>query len=465
MKLETQPRDDHQMQITAEMDAETLEQYRHRAGRKIAQQAKIPGFRPGKAPYDVIRRTYGDEVITQEAIELLVDDMYPEILKQADIKPSGPGSLEQIISIDPPKLSFIVPLEPVVAVGAYRDIRHEYNLPEVTEEEIEQFLTRLRRSYSTAEPVERAAQQGDQVACKVSAAFTQPAEGEAAQIIEDSPLTVEIGGEEEETAWPFAGFGEYLVGLAAEQDKTFVYPYPEDSPYDKLRGKEVEFSVHVESVKEMKLPELDDEFASTLGQFENIEAVRKAVQESIENQHRQTYDNQYYEELLEKITADSTVKYPPHMLEEEIEEVLKSMEENLSRQHVDLETFLKIRETTREKYIEEEVKPIAEKRLTRSLLMDELVRSENIELGQDELQEAFSQALNELSQTVDLSKIKAKDRQKRIANAVAMEATSRLMSQRLLERLKALATGKADEPKESETAAESAPAEDAEATA
>jgi len=451
LKTETQIREDHQAEIIAEMEPELLEKYRRQAARKIAQKARIPGFRPGKAPFDVVRRMYGDDTLNQEAIELLTDDLYGSILDEAGVEPSGPGTLKEILSLDPVKLSFIVPLKPQVELNAYRDIRQEYTAPVLDEAEVDEFLTRLRRGQSSAEPVERAAQNGDQVYLQLSAHLTTPVEGEPSEIIAATHHDLVIGEEAEEgrEPWPFPGFGEHLIGLAAGQEHTFTYLYPEESPYDKLRGKEAEFHVTVESVKELKLPELNDEFAQSLGSFENVEALRQRVHEQLDAQHKSEYEDQYYEELMDKIVAQATIKYPPHMLQEEIESVAQSVEQNLGRRGLDLETYLKLIKTTREEFIEKEIKPQAEKRLVRTLVMDKVVEVEEIEVKEEDVRAAFNETFMEMGNSVDLTKFKTKASQQQLASAVAMQAASRVMNQRTLERLKAIATG---QPESSETA-------------
>ena len=117
MKIETTTRDDHQVRIVAEFDPEFMEKFKHQAARKISQNAHIPGFRPGKAPYDVVRRTYGEDAIEKEAIEIMLDEVYPQVLKEAAIEPAGVGNLEEIISQNPPKFAFVVPLMPKVDPG------------------------------------------------------------------------------------------------------------------------------------------------------------------------------------------------------------------------------------------------------------------------------------------------------------------------------------------------------------
>ena len=107
MKIDQKPRDDQQVEVIVDCSNEELEQFSVKAAKNISRESKIPGFRPGKAPVSVVRRMYGDEYIQNRAIEMMVDDIYPKMLDEAKIKPSGPGSLEKIISTNPPSFSFL----------------------------------------------------------------------------------------------------------------------------------------------------------------------------------------------------------------------------------------------------------------------------------------------------------------------------------------------------------------------
>jgi len=168
LKIEVQSQEDHQVKIIAEFETSQLEEYKIHAARKLGQNTRVPGFRPGKVPIDILRRVIGEETIQQQAIEDLIDEQYPKVLDEAEIKPSGAGSLEELISLDPPKFSFLVPLEPEVHLGNYKDTRLEYNLEPVTDQEITEYLNQMRTTYATAEPVERPATEGDLVYIKLS---------------------------------------------------------------------------------------------------------------------------------------------------------------------------------------------------------------------------------------------------------------------------------------------------------
>ncbi len=144
MKFEKKELKDNQVEITVEADNDQFQKAKFKAAVSISKGSKIPGFRPGKAPYDVVKRTYGEEVIEERAIELLVNQIYPDLLKEAEINPHGPGNLEEIVSKDPPKFRFVIPLEPSVDLGDYKSVRLAYKLPKVAKAESEKVLNNLQ---------------------------------------------------------------------------------------------------------------------------------------------------------------------------------------------------------------------------------------------------------------------------------------------------------------------------------
>jgi len=148
---------DHQVQITVNFNQETFEQFKNKAARTISSRSKVPGFRPGKAPLDVVKRIYGEEYLNEEALELLVHEKYPLLLDEAQVKPAAAGKLEKVEKLDPPHLVFIVPLEPVVKLGKYQEIQKKFEPPQIEEKEIDEVIHNLQLNYATAEKVEREA--------------------------------------------------------------------------------------------------------------------------------------------------------------------------------------------------------------------------------------------------------------------------------------------------------------------
>lgn len=438
-----------------------MEGFKRRAARKISQETKIPGFRPGKAPFDIVRRMYGDKAIETQAVELLIDDQYAKVLDEAGIKPGAPGALEEIISTDPVKLSFIVPLAPEVTLGDYQSIRKPYEMPAVSDEQVTEYLRRVQTSYATAEPVERASEKGDLVYYKLSGRLTNPAEGEDAEIIKDGPAQTIIGEDTlSDKDWPFAGFSEELIGLAANDEKTVRHTFSQDEADEKLRGREVEYRVTIQSIKALHLPELDDEFAQTMGDFATFAELKDSVVKQLTVNAMQEYDQKYFDELFDLIGAVCTVKYPPQVLEEEKNLILEHLKEDLSKNNLDLETYLKLINTNTEAFMAEQVTPSAEKRLLRSLVLEEIGRAEKIALADNEVHEAVNGTLRQLSATPGFNPKKLTDR---LVNAIAMDAVSRLYNQRILRRLKSIATGEPEEaPVANEEPAEATPGDESE---
>jgi trigger factor len=455
LKINLEPRDDHQVKIIAEFETSSLDQYKGKAARRIASKAKIPGFRPGKAPYDVIARFYGEPAIEEDAIELMMEEVYPDILTEAKISPAAPGMLEDVDKGDPIKFTFVIPLEPTVDLGSYREIRKAYTPEPVTEEQVDEFIQRLRRTYATAEPIERPAEVGDLVYVKVNATIINPSENDKPELLKDSPLQLVIGeNDPEDNGYPYTGFGDELIGLSANQEKTFRYTYTQDSKFENLRGKEVEFHVLLQNVKKLTLPEENDEFAKMFGEYESFEQLKEGAKQQLAARQQSDYDLTYFEDLLDEVAQKATVKFPPQVLEHEMEHIVESVTHDLSHQHMDLETYLKTIKKEKEAWMEEDVKPAAVKNLTKSLVIQELSKVEGIKFENEDLQAEVTNMLVEMQQNTEPKALEKQLKNKDFINAVTMEAASRVINRKTFERMKEIATGTFIESKEEDKAVE-----------
>ncbi len=451
LNIELEQLEDHQVKVVATFEQEVMEQYKRRAARKISEKSKIPGFRPGKAPFDVIRRTYGDDAINEQAIEMIVDEKYSDVLEEAKVIPGAPGRLDEVVSVEPPKFVFIVPKEPEVVLGDYLAVRKSYELQPVTDEDLERIMQNLRESYSTSESVDRPAKLGDMVYCQLLGKIVDPKEDEKEVFIDNISFEIVVGGNNADPdTWPFEGFSKKLVGMAKGEEKTFEHKYPKDNSDDSLKGRKASFTIKVEEVKALQLPEVDDAFAKQLGGFENVDALRIQIRDQAEHQRKHEYDDIYYDELIEKLVSESVVKFPPQILEEETKDVLKSFEDNLGRRKMDLDAYLKINETTKEAFLEDEVKPAAVKRLSRSLVLSEIAKEEKIKVEQDELKNMVTMQMDSLLRSPGFEKVRGQQEIDRLASAVMMDAANHLYNQKTLDRLQAIATGQADSKTESE---------------
>jgi trigger factor len=404
-------------------------------------------------------------------MDILVDDIYPKILDQAEIKPAAAGSLEKIEELDPPKLTFRVPLAPEIDLGDYRSIRLPYEWSAPGEVELENALTEMQQMYATTETVERPVEVGDYVMVDVKGERAKPKdEADLSIALSRMGYALVVRAEAKDDEWPYPGFSKILVGMVPDETETVKHKYPKDDPNESLRGETVNFEVTMKTVRSMTLPELDDEFAKTAGQFETLDQLKEALKNELETRSKAEYDDKYYLDLIDQVKAGATIKYPPQVIEHEAEHVVDDLRQRLTQQGLDLDTYFKMRETTQEQFMEEEARPVAIKRLERSLILDQLAHEEKVEVDEGSLQSEFGMTLNELqNQGLNLGEMRGGKRsQKQVAEAIAMESASRLITRRTLERIKAIATGEYKpeeaeaEEQPQEASAEETPAETAE---
>jgi trigger factor len=447
LKIETHPLEDHQVTLIVELEPEKMEGAKHRAARRLSEKKTIPGFRPGKAPYDVVVRNFGENVIVEEAVDLLLDDVYPQALEEAKLEPGAPGSLEKVENLEKsPKFTFKVPLAPEVTLGDYREIRLPYEWGEPGQEKVDESIEELRQMYAKTESVDRPIQKGDFVLIDLKGVKVKAGEGEA-PLLDRPGLPVFIRPDEKPDEFPFVGFSNELVGLSAGDGKTFSHKYPKDYKDDSLKGLNLTFDVNVKMVRGSILPELNDDFAKQVGPFENLQALRDAIKANLATQSKAQYDDEYFSKLMEKIKEGAEIKYPPQLVDHEVEHVIEDLKSRLAGQNLDLAAYLKTREMDEQKFIAEEARPIAIKRLERSLVMDEIAKVEKIEVSQEMLQSSFQQTWGEYQDDPGFQKLARGKSQppKQIMNAVAMESANRAFVQLTLNRLKDIATGKAAE--------------------
>ncbi|MEJ2305370.1 MAG: trigger factor [Anaerolineales bacterium] len=448
MKIETQPLEDHQVKLVVEVEPEPFEKAKRRAASRLSRRTKIPGFRPGKAPYQIVQRHIGEEVILEESLDILLKDLYPKIIEEAEIEPHGPGKLENVVSVDPLKLEFVVPLASEVELGDYRSIRFPYEPEETTEQDVEDVLQDLRHRQAMDEPVERPAQEGDHVYIRLSAERVIAEEGQDPALIADRPQSLLIASEDDdmENEWPFSGFSRELIGMSPGDEKSLTHTFPEDSDYEALKGVTAEFKVTMEEVKSRTLPELNDEFAQSVGDYAGLEELRSEIRNSLEQQNKKTYDDDYDDKILNEVVEQSTIKYPPQMLEEEIDEVLHQLEHRLESQNLDLDTYLMTREMD-EDDLREEVKPVAEKRLKRSLVLLEISKKEDVDISPDEVQAETERALDILSRTMSEKDLRKLSTEQLVPNLVSNIMVDMRIS-KTSERLRSIAKGEEEASEE-----------------
>ena len=444
LKIETQLLEDHQAKVVVEFEPESLEQAKRRAARQIAKRTKIPGFRPGKAPYNIVQRHVGDEALVEEGIEILVNDQYPEILKEADIQPYGPGKLENISNLNPVTLEFIVPLAAEVELGDYLSVRFPYEQPVVSEQEIESVIQNLRQRMAVEEKVERPIEEGDRVHLRLSA-IRQGNEESGIPLISERnhSLVVALKSEDNRNEWPFSGFSRELIGMSKGDHKTLVNTFSEESEYESLRGVTASYEIKIEDVMSRTLPEPGDEFAQTVGEYEDYAALIKDIRETLERQATQNYNNEFDDQVVNTVIAQSIVKYPPQMLEDETNEVIHQMGHRLENQGLDLETYKKTRGLD-DQGLHEEAQPVAESRIKRSLVLHKIATEEDIQVSQEELQAETGRTLEAMAGYMDKEQLRKLTTDQNYVSGLLGNIMAEMRVEKTLDRLRAIARGEMD---------------------
>jgi len=465
LNIQTERLEDHQIKLLVEADPADWEKAKRQAARKLAKRVKIPGFRPGKAPYPVIVKHLGEAAIIEEGLDILVDEIYPRILDEAEVEPYGPGRLENVTSFDPPAMEFIVPLKPEVELGDYKSIELPYEPPEVSDDDVEEVIENLRERSAEAEAVERPAEEGDVVYLRVSAKRLDIEDEEEATLYSGQFSSARLGEENSATDRQFfEGFSKHLVGLAPQEEKTFTYTYPDDYEDEELRGVEVEFHVLVTNVQSFKLPELNDEFAQEVSEFKTLEELRADIRKHLEEQALSEYQEEYSDEVVEKLVESSTIHYPPQAVEHEKQHVLNNLEMRLAQQGLSLELYKEFSGQSEEEF-ETDLTEIAEQNIKRELVLSEVAKAEEIELDPDKFNETSTTVLNTI--TAEMTPKQVRDLQKKggIANLLSNIAMD-LTLQRTVEYLSTIARGepwppeKDEDEDEPETEAEEIAAEE-----
>lgn len=461
MKIENTLQEDHQIRLTVEVEPEVLNSSKKKAARRIAQKVKIPGFRPGKAPYNVIQRQIGDAAILEDAIDLLLEDYYPKILEEAGVSPYGPGSLQEIKSMEPPTFEFLVPLAPEVTLGDYRAIRMSMENRVATDEDVDRVLENLRQQQASVEPVERAVEEGDLTYITLSAERKTTGDTGNEPLIAERRYPVLIDKPETDTSeeWPFPGFSRKLLGLNLGEEAAFEHVFPSEYEIEELRGATGVYKVRVEETKSRRLPDLNDEFVKSVSSHETVDLLREEILKSIQADYDSSAQAEFETGVLGKVVEGSSTKYPPQLLSHELEHMVEDLERELTGQGMDLDLYLKTREISREK-LEEELTPRAVERIGRGLVLMELARAENIEVSKETAQERLNQTILEIQQSLpeqDVRRLLSGDSLQNLANRIITDEVTRLT----LERIGKIARGESveTENKVEESVAEEVPAD------
>ena len=371
--------DSHEILLTVQVAPERVDKDLRAMARKLGKKVRIPGFRPGKAPVNIVIARLGRDYILQEVAEALIDEAHEAAIEAVkDMVASGAALRD--IKLTPLTYEFVAPLKPEVDLGDYRDIR--VPVEEIDEAEVlklvDEELVNLREQNKVWTPVEdRPVQYGDLVTLGIK-------------------LTVD--GEEElnEEEWDFIPsetdytmspeFDAAIVGMSLGESKTFTLTFPEDA-VSKWAGKEGTFEVEVKAIKAEELPELTDEFVAENTEYATVEEFKSSLEEAVRAHLESEQDREFQKKLWEAIKEKATIRYAPATLHNEVER-LEAEREDIYKSYgfESTDELLKLQGKSREQY-REELEPEAKARLEEELVLDKVVEEEKLDASDYELEQ------------------------------------------------------------------------------
>jgi trigger factor len=442
LKIETKDLEDRRVQVTVEVPPENLDSAMHSAARRLSKNTRIAGFRPGKAPNNMIVNKLGEEIIFDEALENLGQDLYRQALEESELEPFAPGSLDEIVSRDPLVLRYTVPLPPEVDLGNYREIRIPYVEPETTDETVEETMEELRQSRALIEPADRPAAMSDVVVLDIKGTLRDAGQADEAVLMDHTGIELLL---DDKTDWPFSGIADKLVDLKAGEELDLEHTFPSDFAAEDLREKTADFHIVCQDVKSRIVPEWTDDLATSMGDFEDLLDLRVKVRQSLQDNAQRENDSAFATKAVEAAVEGAKISFPPILLDEEIDGMLSEMTRQLASQNLSLEDYLKVEGKTLEE-LRTEFEPQAIKRLNRALVLGRIVELEQIKIEGDEIGTAIDRMVEPFEDRADELR-KAFDhpqgRQK-----IAMD----LLTEKAIHHIVSIAKGEADITEESSEA-------------
>jgi trigger factor len=389
MKVTSQSLEDRQIELNVEMETDELDKYMTKAYQKLVGRVRVPGFRKGKVPRAILEKHIGKDAFLQEAIEDFVPEAYKKAVEEQNINPIAQPEIE-ILQTEPITFKAIVPLEPEIKLGDYKQIRLEQPSDGFKEEDVDKAIEQLRYEHATLLPVERPVQVGDIVTMDIE--FKNDEESPNTQ----KDVVFEVV---ENSSYPLPGFAEELKGVKKKTEKSFVLSYSSDHEIQDLAGKTYSFTVTVNEIKEKKLPEVNDEFARSVDS-ENLDSLREKIRSNLKQMAEETSRLEYEKNIIEKVADISETLYPPVLVEDEISRMINEEARNFNNGVEGLQNYLKNINKTMESH-REELRPMAEQRLVRSLILSELSKSENIEVTPEEIDREIERMADEGGENAD----------------------------------------------------------------
>jgi trigger factor len=385
LTTETKELEDSRVRVDVSVAPEDVEKELKRAAKSLAGEMKVPGFRQGKVPPEVVLRRVGREAVLDEAVRRGLPAWYEQAVADAKIAAVGDPSLDMPdlpAEGDPLKFSIEVAVRPSAELGDYKGLEVGRRQAEVGDEEVDAELEKLRESVASLETVDREAEEGDFVVLD----FVGTIDGEPFEGGEARGHPLELGSDR-----LVEGFEEQLTGATAGEERQVRITFPEDYRAEHLAGRDAVFEVSVKEVKEKRLPELDDDLAVEAGGFDTLDELREDIRSRLRDAREREIDAEFREAAVDAAADAATIDLPQSLVHAKSHEMWNTTKRRLAQQGVDPARYLQLTGKTEHELIDE-AEPDAERALKRESVLAAVVDAEGIEVDDDELFESLQQA-------------------------------------------------------------------------
>jgi len=377
VKVTKEKTENSQVFLTIEMEPAEVEESLDKSYHRLVKKESIPGFRKGKAPREILERYIGKGSLLGDALDNLLPEACEKAIKEQEIEAIARPHVE-ITQTDPVVFKVTVPIKPTIKLGDYHHIQVTPEPVDVTEDDVNAAIEQLRHQEATWEPVERQVEFGDLVVLDIESN------------IEDKPFINRKGIQYQvvhDLPFPAPGFAEQLPGMKKNEDKEFKLQFPSDFSNAELAGKESSFKVRITEIKQEILPELDDEFAGGINpDFKSLDSLREQVSADLKLRAEEKARMDFEERVIEAVVDIAELEFPPILVEMEIDRLLNQRLQRLQVGKEGLEEYLRGINKTEEE-LREGLRPLATKRVTRSLVLGRIADEGKIEVTDSEIED------------------------------------------------------------------------------
>lgn len=373
MKVTLERLPESRVLLDIEVDQDRLERSLDSAYKRVAKRARIPGFRPGKAPRRIVEQMIGREGLIREALDNLVPDAYNDAIEAESVEAVDQPELE-IVELEPVRFKATVAVRPTVELGDYTSVRVEAEPVEVTREMVDEQVDMLRRRFAIHAPVERPAAWNDIVTADVAATV------EEEEFLQDEDAEVTL---REDQVLFVPGLAQAFIGMSAGEEKSLDLDLPDDFQVARFQGKTASFTLKVKDVKEEQLPDADDELAAQVNEeeFKTFDDLRKRIEDDLRDSLQRQEDARVQQEALDRMVEIASLEYPRVFVEREVDDLVREAVGNDRQQYL---TYLSRLGKTEEDF-RREFEETAVKRVERSLVMTNVADAEGLTATPEEV--------------------------------------------------------------------------------